>query len=137
MLLHEDELKRRIESPMNLLNRLKNVTNPHDPRRPLGNLIPSLPPSSEEIIDNLEEKITLGSIKGKAFGLMSSALDELKAKLPEVSRPEKLAAIASDMSKIINNTEQRKDAPIQQAQIIIYAPQVVLEETFNVVELTD
>ena len=131
MLLEEDELKRRIESPMNLLNRLKDATNPHKPS------IPSLPPSSDDIIDDIEQKITIGSIKGKALGLMSGALDELKRKLPEVHRPEKLAAIAADMGKVINNVEQRKDAPVAQAQIIIYAPQMINEETFNVVELND
>jgi len=129
MLLEEEELKKRMESPMNLLNKLKSAINPHTIS------IPALPPSSDDVIDDIEQKITIGSIKGKALGLMSSALDELKAKLPEVSRPEKLAAIAADMGKVINNTEQRKDAPVAQAQIIIYAPQMMDENVFNVVEV--
>jgi hypothetical protein len=132
MLLHEDELKKRIESPMNLLNRLKNVTNPHKPT-----MIPSLPPSAEEVINDLEDKITIGSIKGKALGLMSEALDELKTRLPEVQKPERLAAIAADMNKVVSGMQDRGATVNQTAQIIIYAPQVVLEDTFDVVELAD
>lgn len=129
MLLDEEELKSRLESPLNLLNRLKNVTTKPN--------IPSLPPSSDEVIENLEDKITIGSIKGKALNLMSSALDELKNKLPEVSRPEKLAAIAADMGKVFDKIDVKRDSQVAQAQIIIYAPKIVNEEVFNVVQLTD
>jgi len=133
MLLEDEELKRRIESPMNLLNRLKTATNPHK-----FTPIPELPPTADEIIDELNDKITSGSIKSKAMNLMSSALDELKAKLPEVHKPEKLAQIAADMNKVINGVESKVAGPvINGAQIIIYAPQVVLEETFDVVELVE
>lgn len=133
MLLPEHELKERLESPMNLLNRLKTATNPHK-----TNIIPALPPTASEIIDNLNDKINNGSIKTKAMGLMNAAMDELKNRLPEVSKPEKLAAIAADMGKVVNGVEQKNgnnDRPT--AQIIIYAPQVVLEETFNMVELVE
>ena len=133
MLLEDEELKRRIESPMNLLNRLKTATNPHK-----FTPIPELPPTADEIIDELNDKITSGSIKSKAMNLMSSALDELKNRLPEITKPEKLAAVAADMNKVINGVESKVAGPvINGAQIIIYAPQVVLEETFDVVELVE
>lgn len=133
MILNENELRERIESPMNLLNRLKNAVNPHKPQ-----LIPSLPPSSDEIIKDLNNKITNGSIKSKALALMSESMDELKKRLPEVQKPEKLAAIAADMGKIVNNVETKNGNGERTAgQIIIYAPQIVLEETFNVIELID
>lgn len=132
MILPEHELRERMESPLNLLNRLRNITNPHK-KSP----IPQLPPSSEEIIEDLEDKITTGSIKSKALGIMSSAMDELKNKLPEVQKPEKLAAIAAEMNKVLNSTDSKRDDTKPQAQIIIYAPQVVLEETFNMVELVE
>lgn len=134
MLLTDDELNERMESPLNLINRLKAAVSPHKPIHPS---IP-LPPSSDEVIEDLEDKIKVGSIKSKALGLMAEALDELKYKLPEVQRPEKLAAIAESMAKVINNTEpKRNDAPVAQAQIIIYAPQIMTEETFNMVQLGD
>jgi len=86
----------------------------------------------------LNDKITSGSIKSKAMNLMSSALDELKNRLPEITKPEKLAAVAADMNKVINGVESKVAGPvINGAQIIIYAPQVVLEETFDVVELVE
>jgi hypothetical protein len=133
MLLTDEELKERMESPMNLMNRLHRAIHPDT--HTLANV---LPPSADEIIDNLEDKIKTGSIKSKALGLVSSALDELKNRLPEVQRPEKLAAIAESMAKVVNATEPKKDsAPIAQAQIIIYAPQIMTEENFNMVQLVD
>lgn len=136
MLLDENELKERLESPNNLLNRLKAATDTasHKPT-----LIPSLPPKSEDIIEDIEAKITNGSIKGKAMGLMSATLDQLKTHLPAIDKPEKLARIAESMARVIDSSEQKQinQTQIQQAQIIIYAPQIVAEEKFSVVELAD
>jgi hypothetical protein len=138
MLIEDEELKRRIESPSNLLNRLKTITTSRDRTSSLPVInIPALPPSADEVIDDIEKKITIGSIKGKAMGIMSLALDELQAKLPEVGKPDKLAKIASDMSKIYDSVENRNAPQVQAAQIIIYAPQIVSEDTFNIVEMSD
>ena len=131
MLLPENELRERLESPSNLLNRLKSITNPH------ASNIPSLPPKSGDIIDDLEDKISIGSIKSKASSIMAAAMDELKTRLPEVHKPERLASIAAEMGKVINNIEAKPQAENRTAQIIIYAPQIVSEDTFNVVDLSD
>jgi hypothetical protein len=128
MILPESEVKERIESPMNLLNRLKTLTNPHKPTHP------SLPPSSSDIIPNLDEKIGFGSVKAKAMSIMTTAMDELKNRLPEVQRPEKLAAIAAEMGKVVNNMQDRGDADRRVGQIIIFAPSLVSEREFEVID---
>lgn len=125
MILTDEQIQERIESPLNLLNRLKSITS-------LQTTSPCFPPSSEQIIDDLTEKLAYGSIKSKAAGIMTAAMDELKIRLPEVTKPEKLAQIASEMSKVVNaadsnKREERSDKP----QIIIYAPQVVSENHFE------
>ena len=131
MLLDEKELKLRIESPLNLLNRLRSITNPHAS-------IPSLPPKSAEIIDNLESKIAEGGIKTKAIGIMNAAMDELHKRMPEVQRPEKLASIAESMSKVVNNATSKNDNDnVRTPQIIIYAPQVLREEHFDIIDVGD
>jgi hypothetical protein len=138
MLIEDEELKRRIESPSNLLNRLKTITTSRDRTSSLPVInIPALPPSADEVIDDIEKKITIGSIKGKALGIMSSALDELKEKLPEIGKPDKLSKVIADMSKVYDSVENRNMPAVQAAQIIIYAPQIVSEDTFNIVEMTD
>jgi len=131
MLLTDSEVKERIESPMNLLNRLRSVTN-------LTSLSPCLPPSSKDIIENLEEKIGFGSIKSKATNIMSEAMDELRSRLPEVTKPEKLAQIAAEMSKVVNGVVNNKIEDNRKiAQVIIYAPQILSESAFDVIEVSE
>lgn len=131
MLLDENELKERLDSPLNLLNRLKKATNPHKI------VPPALPPKSEDIIEDLEDKISNGSIKTRALGLMTAAMDELKQRMPEVQKPEKLASIAAEMSKILSNTDQKnRDGDKPTAQIIIYAPRIMSEDDFDIIDIS-
>jgi hypothetical protein len=134
MLLDEKEIRSRMESPMNLLNRLRSITNPHKNT----NLIPTLPPTSDELIENLDDKIANTSTRSKATSLLNSAMTELEKRLPEVTKPEKLAAIAADMSKIVDRTTPvHNHDEVRAPQIIIYAPQIVSEDNFNVIDVGD
>jgi len=100
MLLNDDEIKERIESPLNLLNRLKSSLTPngHTPTH-----IPSLPPKSSDIIEDLEDKISNTTTRSKAMGILNAAMDELRVRIPEIQKPEKLAAIAAEMSKVVSH----------------------------------
>ncbi len=133
MILDELEVRERLESPLNLLNRLRSTTtNKHR-----INIIPSLPPTSSEIIDNLEDKIGLGSIKSKAAGIMVSALDELKNRLPEVTKPKELASIAEQMNKVISVQESKNgDNSLKIGQVIIYAPKILTEDSYDVIDVS-
>lgn len=131
MILNESEVIERLESPMNLLNRLKTVTNSHKPSHP------SLPPTSSEIVDNLEEKLAYGSIKSKAAGIMVSALDELKNQIKTVDKPKELAHIAEQMSKVINSQENKNgDSSTKIGSVIIYAPQIMSEDRYDVIDVS-
>jgi len=130
MILNEIEVTERMSSPMNLLNRLKSATN----KQHSQNTILSLPPSSSEIIDDLEDKLKFGSIKSKAAGIMIAAMDELKVKLPEVHKPEQLAKIAESMGKIVNaEIENNKNDNSNRPQFHIYAPQFHNEEHYETI----
>jgi hypothetical protein len=130
MLLTDNEVNGRIESPLNLMNRLRlaSHSSKSDTQRH-----PSLPPSSNEIIEDLEDKIKYGSIRSKAKNIMISAMDELATRLPEVQKPERLAAIAAEMGKVISSTQIKVDESSRNAQIIIYAPQIQTEEHFETI----
>ncbi len=127
MILEQSEVIARLESPLNLLNRLKSLTNKHSKETH-----PSLPPSASEVIEDLEEKLAFGSIKSKAASIMISAMDELKARLPEVQKPEKLAQIAAEMSKVVNS-ETKNTTKTDNTQFIIYAPQQINEANYEVI----
>jgi len=129
MILDELEVQERIESPMNLLNRLKDSLSSPSARK---SDIVSLPPSSEDIIDNLDDKLSHGSLKSKASAIMNSCLDELKTRIPEVQKVEKLAAIAESMNKVITAQTDRKEGVVA-PQIVVYAPSFVREESFETI----
>lgn len=130
MILTEDEVKERMASPLNLLNRLRVATNSERSS-------PCLPPSSDEIIENLDEKVAYGSLKSKASNIMSAAMDELKARLPEVHKPEKLAQIAAEMNKVVNGSKVSIEDNRKIAQVVIYAPQILPEEAFETIEVNE
>lgn len=130
MLLSESDAQDRLESPLNLLNRLKSGLNP--PVKKATH--PAIPPKAEEIIANLDEKINLGALKGKAAGILSSSLDELKNRLSEVTKPSQLASIAKTMGDIISDVEEKTKNDNRVGQIIIYAPRVLKEEEFETID---
>jgi len=130
MLLTDNEIRERMDSPLNLLNRLRTAVD-------RTSVSPCLPPTSSDIIEDLEEKVAFGSIKSKANSIISSALDELKTRLPEVHKPEKLAQIAAEMSKVINGTKVNIEDNRKIAQVVIYAPQLLTEEAFEVIEVNE
>jgi len=130
MILNETEVTERMNSPMNLLNRLKSISN----SKSNHNSIVSLPPTSKEIIEDLEEKLQYGSIKSKAAGIMIAAMDELKSRLPEVTKPETLARVAESMSKVVNaeSANSNKDK-LNAPQFHIYAPQFNNENHYDTI----
>ena len=133
MLLNDDEIKERIESPLNLLNRLRTTLN----KTISGNHgIMSIPPKADEVITDLEDKIKDSTIRGKAKSIMKAAMDELEIRMPEVQKPERLAAIAAEMAKVVNR-EEKKDNNHTGGQIIVYAPQVLSLENYNIVDASE
>ena len=130
MLLTDAELTERIESPLNLLNRLREVT------RHKSNIV-SIPPTSTEVIKDLDSKLAFGSIKSKAADIMTKALAELENRLPEVQKPRELAAVAETMNKIVTVQEQKNADKPNFGQVIIYSPQFVEENNFETIYARD
>lgn len=133
MLLLEEEVKERIESPLNLINRLQALTRPDNKNKAR---IPSLPPTSDEVISDLEDKLNVGSIRSKASGILVRTLDELSQRLPEVDKPEKLARIAESVTKVIDSvTPKDKGNTNNIAQVIIYSPRMRGEAEYDVIDV--
>lgn len=129
MILSDEELKERLESPLNLLNRLRKATTPKTQ-------IPCLPPSTSDLnLDTqIDEKVAVGKLRETAVGIMASTLAQLKGRIPEIQKPETLARIAGEMNKVI---QSRPDDEKKSAQIIVYAPSVIQENHFQELTLLD
>lgn len=137
MLLNDDEIAERIESPLNLLNRLRTTLNRISPN-PHPAKIPCLPPKAEDIISDLNEKLVNSTAKNKATSIMLAAMDELSTRISETKTPEKLADIAYNMRRIVSSEEQtRHNHSETTAQIIIYAPQVQKIEDYEIIDVTE
>ena len=126
MLLKDNEVITRLESPLNLINRLNSLT-------PKRNGMEIFVPSSSEKTDESsaanstdesdpdeERKIKMGLIKAKALDILGSSLEHLKLNLHQVSKIEKLATVAKEMKNIITDDNSHKNIVGQ--QVIIYKP---------------
>lgn len=132
MVLSEADIQERLESPINLMNRLRDITKNTNKNQ---NLIPSLPPTSDQIVNDLEEKLKANSLKSKATSIMMSTLNELELRIVETDKPEKLARIAESMNKIIESAAPR-DKANNIGQVIIYAPAVVNESKYDTIDVS-
>lgn len=116
---------------MNLLNRLRSAGDSAGSKAQS----PCMPPKSSQIIPDIDEKIDIGNVRNKAAGIMSAALNELKARIPEVQKPEKLAQIAAEMNKVLITRDDKDEK--KTSHIVIYAPQILREEHFETLVVSE
>ena len=76
-------------------------------------------------------------MRSKAVGILNAAMDELKVRMPEIQKPEKLAQIASEMSKVISNQDNRGPGDKSLSQIIVYAPQIQNIDNYEVIDVNE
>lgn len=129
MILSDEEVQERVESPLNLLNRLRSRSQNHES--------PCLPPKSTDIIPNIDEKLnsSVANVRQKAAAILSSTLDELRQRIPDVQKPEKLAQIAAEMNKVLITRDEKSEN--KTSQIIVYAPQIREENNFETIVVNE
>lgn len=136
MLLNEDEVIARLNSPDNLVNRLKAMSVFRIPdNKPSG--VVNVPPPIENLIEDLDRRVKTASIHEKALDLLSDSISELKNRLPEVDSVKSLASVARDMGVIVKNIEtienerrtNKSDGP--KVQFVYYAPTILTESDFG------
>jgi hypothetical protein len=130
MILNDQEVTERMESPMNLFTRLRSATSASRNNRN-GQII-SIPPTSDEVIPDLDEKLSVGSIKMKASNIMVQAMEELKTRIPEVTKASELARIAGEMNKIVTAESEEKDKD-NRPQFILYQPVMNQENKYETI----
>ncbi len=125
MILNDEDIKSRLESPLNLINRLNSIlpkSNAMDVFVPSGTTENDNPPAVpsedlEEIVD--EKKLRLGLVRSLALDVLHSSLEQLSVRLPEVDKVKDLSQIARDMKTVLTEEEDTKR---NNHQVIIYKP---------------
>ncbi len=125
MILNEQEVTERMESPINLINRLRSMGSKDKIS------IPSIPTSSD-VIKDIDEKIAFGGLKSKASTIMMKALNELDLKVSDTTKVSDLTKIAAEMNRIVTAENENKTDE-NKPQIVFYAPQFNQENNYETI----
>lgn len=140
MILEDNEVEARLSSPLNLLNRMRALTEVESLVKPV--LIPEVvnengefddAPSISDLVDNFENKIAGGKAYTNALGVLGESVQMLRAKLHEVEEPKQLSRIASEMSKIVNGFNEQNKNKNMTPTVIVYKPVVNNEQHYETV----
>lgn len=134
-LMTDEQIQSRITSPLNLMNRLR-ILSDRGEAKPQH---PAFPPTIDDVIKDVDDKLANGSIRTKATNILISAMDELEKRMPEIQRPERLASIAADMSKVVDNHNKntKRGDDDTSPRVIIYAPQIRNENEFVTINVSE
>ena len=143
--MRDDEIESRLNHPDNLVNRLNRLTDKNsaglfgiERSKPAG--ITSLPPSIDKLVDNLGSKLVKSRIEAGAEEVLNTAIEQLKYRIGDVDKPEKLSRIATDMSKIISEVHegnQSRKYGTGNQQVIVYKPMVLSESSLQIVHVNE
>lgn len=146
MILTEDEVNTRLESPLNLVNRLNRLTKTKsnamdiftnkmpvidgiigemeivNDESPAARDLNDNETQVEDLVENAAEKIKLGVVRQRALDVLHDSLGELGARVKDgrVEKARDLATIAEKMDHIINKESNGKNQFNQ--QVIVYKP---------------
>lgn len=145
MILEKEEVDERLSSPLNLLNRLKKLTNTEVVTIPPRNSISIqeqlnsavLPPTIDELVENVEDKLATAKCYSGAKDVLASAITLLKNNIEKVDSPVQLSRIATDMGKIVNGFDENKRTTPSVAIPIIYRPVMLTENSFQIIQAND
>lgn len=135
MVLDDIEVSSRIDSPDNLVNRLRALTKPASGVNKLNGLIPSLPPTADDVIKDLDDKLAGSSIKSKASKLLIDTMNQLEMNLDSATEPSKLARVAESLNRIIDSHTPKKENTATIGQVIIYTPTVREEKEYPIIDV--
>ena len=140
MIMNNEEVQARLESPLNLINRLRELgRNDKIAAMPVidvssskhSAVVPELPPSIDELMDNFQDKVKLAGIKTAATDTLKTAIDVLGSRLSEAREPERLSKIAGDMMKVIDTINGDRREARNERPVIIFKPMLVNELSFG------
>jgi hypothetical protein len=131
MILNDNEVNTRLESPLNLLNRLNRVTSKStgmelfksstsdDESLAVFDSASLTTDKIDELVEDSAKKIKLGIVKSRALNVLHDSLGEIERRIGEVEKVRDLATIAKTANDIL--AEDNKKQTIGQ-QVIVYKP---------------
>ncbi len=125
--LSDEEVISRVESPMNLLNRLRSTTVRNSEKE---QLIVSIPPKLDDIMPEADEKLAVSSSRARAASVMNKALGRLDNEIASI-RGDRLPGVIAQMSNAIKNLEPEKEKEDNRVQFIVYTPTMMKEADFG------
>ena len=140
MIMTDDEVQIRLDSPLNLINRLREleVRTPEIVSLPEYEkhtkvAVPGLNelPSIEDLIDNPEDRINLAGIKTASINTLRHTVELLSARVGDTEKPEKLCKIATDMIKVIDTINGDRREHHGNRPVVIFKPMIVNEAIFG------
>jgi hypothetical protein len=165
MIINDKDALKRLNSPMNLINRLAETSksnsrksamslfikpkeeirkietfNPFEPHAiPTTPTIVSDAPILEQIVENHESQIKLGLAHDKALDLLNRSVEILSAKLDDV-KADKLPATIMAASKVVESIRKERNEATRnnkdrEVHYHFYTPQQKLITDFEVIEV--
>jgi hypothetical protein len=167
MLVNNQEVEKRLSSPLNLLNRLRGgdrsperakamslfgvgskkvveVEADFNPFKSSKGEIEEVsednspnPPTVDDLMGAADNKIKLEMVHNSALSVMSAAVSRIGILVPTLDKPEKLADIASKMSKIVGDIKDKNKTRGEDKQVHLhfYTPNQKAITDYEVVEV--
>jgi len=164
MLLDSLDALTRVSSPDNLINRLRGLNNPASvidiksendsvdaiSKSELAVVEEFLEseglveqssqreiPKLDELVPDALDKIKVNLAQATALDVLQESLNDLRFRMSEVDKPEKLSRIASDASKIISNLKPKEESGPARGSVIIYKPVVANISEYRTVKANE
>ena len=162
MIISNKEAANRLDSPLNLINRLKNVTNlskrndamqlftgprqgsqqfnPFEkPQTPPVEVPEKEEPSLDTILENSESQIKLGLSHDRSLDLLVRSVDLLATKLDDV-KADRLPSVITAASKVVESirrerSEASKNNKDREVHYHFYTPEQKKVSDFEVIEV--
>jgi hypothetical protein len=151
MLINNDSAQKRLDNPMNLINRLRDISAPSRssagqkamslfvPPAPLDASLEKEKITLDAILSNSDTQIKLGLAHDNAVKLLNDSLGLLSAKLDDV-KADKLPATIMAASKVVESIrKERIEASRDRDREVhyhFYTPQQKKMEEFEVIDVT-
>lgn len=154
MILDQENAEDRLNSANNLINRLNLAVRSNKKsdsgaasqvmRIPQPSSFdqqsPVLPPSADEIIDNIEHKLKMATAHDTALDVLVDTVNLLKHNLVNIdpTKPERLSRIATDMAKVAHVIDEVRNGNGKNnhgAPTIIYKPLMLQESNYQIIQV--
>jgi hypothetical protein len=154
MIINNDEAAKRLNSPLNLINRLRETKSNAKAKAAMAIFIPPKAeaaklriepklndetPILDSILENSEAQINLGLAHDSALKLLTNSISSLATKLDDV-KPDKLPAAIMAASKVVESIRRERNEALKnnkdrEVHYHFYTPEQKVLTDYEVIEV--